>query len=140
MTAAVRSLNQVQISVSPRQNGKTPVASQAGSAPAGDEVPVHPTHNRREIVGFIVLVIVVGAASYGLSRFPRFEVWSLYVLGLGIPLGLLAIGLFRRVRCPRCGTALKDNRRVKIAGRPWIVLRCRHCRGEWRLKEEHPAP
>jgi len=104
--------------------------------PASPEsIPPHPTHNRKEIVAFIVVVLAVCGLSYGLSRFRNWETSALYVFTFGPLLGLLAIFGFRTVRGPQCRLAMRLVCTTKITGTSWQVFHCPQCGGQWRVQE-----
>jgi hypothetical protein len=100
-----------------------------------ENIPPHPTHNRKEIIAFVVVVLVSCAACFALSRVRRSEMLALYVIVLGPLLGLLAISIFRTVRFPRCRLGMDLVRTTEIAGRKWEVFRCQQCHGEWRVEK-----
>lgn len=104
-----------------------------------EEVPPHPTQNRKEIVWFLALIALTAAAVYGLARVPRYETLAIYVAGLAPALGVPVIIYCRRVRCPDCGRAMARTRTAKIDGQKWGVFRCAHSHGEWRVAES-PRP
>jgi hypothetical protein len=97
-------------------------------------MPIHPSHDRKQVHAFIVLVPVVMGVGYVVSLFPNYEMLALYVLALGLPLGVMAISLFP-VRCPHCRKAMDLRRDIKIAGRTWYVWGCERCPDEWRIKK-----
>lgn len=103
-------------------------------------VPPHPGHDRKEITTFLVIVAVTAAATYGLSRSPRFEMAALAVLVLVPLLGVAAIHLFRKIRCPDCGTAMELVRTTRIDDREWEIYRCPQSHGEWRVRKPVRPP
>jgi hypothetical protein len=99
------------------------------------EVPRHPSHNRKEIRIFVVIVLISVTAWFGLAQFPQTEMLALYVLAFGAISTLLASWIFRSVRCPHCRRAMTCLYEKTIAGREWEVFQCPSCRDQWRVEK-----
>lgn len=100
-----------------------------------EAIPKHPSHNRKEILAFVLAVAGSVAVWYGLAYILRWETAALYVFGLGPIAAVLSISLFRTVRCPECERKMRRQRVVAISGNKWEIFCCQRCEKRWRIEQ-----